>query len=44
MNTDAEHEERIINEIIVDCYGPEEEAAGWYAHLEERLHLEIMPA
>jgi hypothetical protein len=39
MNRDAEREERIVNEIIVDCYGPEEEAAGWYTYLEEQLQF-----
>lgn len=24
-------------EIIVDCYGPEEQAMGWYYSLEDRL-------
>ena len=27
---DDEREERITDEIIVDCYGPEEQAMGWY--------------
>jgi hypothetical protein len=31
---DEEREERITNEIIVDAYGPEELAMGWYYHLE----------
>ena len=34
---DEEREERIHNEIIVDAYGPEEQALGWYYYLEERL-------
>ena len=29
-------EERIHNEIIVDAYGPEEQALGWYYYLENR--------
>jgi hypothetical protein len=34
---DEEREERIHNEAIVDAYGPEEQAIGWYTYLEERL-------
>lgn len=34
---DEEREERIHMEIIVDCYGPEEQMAGWYAYLEDHL-------
>jgi hypothetical protein len=30
-------EQRIANEIIVDAYGPEEQAMGWYYYLQERL-------
>lgn len=30
-------EERIETEIIVDAYGPEEQAMGWYYYLEEKL-------
>lgn len=30
-------EDRIEMEIIVDAYGPEEQAMGWYYHLEEKL-------
>jgi hypothetical protein len=32
-----ERQERIEMEIIVDCYGPEEQAMGWYAYLEDTL-------
>jgi len=35
----AERERRIENEIIVDAYGPEEQAMGWYYYLEEKLHF-----
>jgi len=35
--TDDEREERIVMEIIVDAYGPEEQAMGWYYYLEEKL-------
>lgn len=34
---DPEREERIVMEIIVDAYGPEEQALGWYYHLEDKL-------
>jgi hypothetical protein len=34
---DPEREERIIMEAIVDCYGPEEQAMGWYYYLDDRL-------
>lgn len=34
---DEEREERIANEIIVDAYGPEEQAIGWYTYLDENL-------
>ena len=30
-------EDRIHMEIIVDAYGPEEQAMGWYHYLEEKL-------
>ena len=34
---DEEREERIQMEIIVDAYGPEEQALGWYYYLESAL-------
>ena len=34
---DAVREERIENEAIVDAYGPQEQAMGWYYYLENRL-------
>lgn len=36
-NTDRE--ERIAMEIIVDAYGPEEQAMGWYYYLEDKLQF-----
>src|ERR1039457_4516269 len=30
-------EERIQNEAIVDAYGPEEQALGWYYYLENKI-------
>lgn len=32
-----EMEDLITSEIIVDCYGGYEQAAGWYCYLEDRL-------
>jgi hypothetical protein len=32
-------ENRIMMEIIVDAYGPEEQALGWYYYLEEHLQV-----
>ena len=37
LDHDEEREERIYNEAIVDAYGPEEQALGWYYYLEERI-------
>jgi hypothetical protein len=31
--------ERIRNEAVVDAYGPEEQAMGWYYYLEDKLHF-----
>jgi hypothetical protein len=36
---DSRREERIADEIIVDAYGPEEQAMGWYYYLEGKLHF-----
>jgi hypothetical protein len=36
---DEEREERINMEIIVDAYGPEEQALGWYTYLSENLQF-----
>jgi hypothetical protein len=36
---DEEREERITMEIIVDTYGAEEQALGWYYYLEEHLQF-----
>jgi Calcium binding len=36
---DEAREQRIEMEIIVDAYGPEEQALGWYYYLEENLHF-----
>ena len=34
---DEEREQRITNEVIVDAYGPEEQAMGWYFYLQDRI-------
>jgi len=36
---DDEREERIDMEIIADAYGPDEQAMGWYAYLENTLEF-----
>lgn len=34
---EKEREERIVMEIVVDAYGPEEQALGWYYYLDDKL-------
>ena len=34
---DPVREDRIQNEAIVDTYGPEEQALGWYYYLENQI-------
>jgi hypothetical protein len=36
---DPVREDRIHNEAIVDAYGPEEQAMGWYCYLENKLRF-----
>jgi len=36
---DRRREARIVNEIVVDAYGPDERALGWYYYLEARLRF-----
>lgn len=36
---DPVREDRIENEVIVDAYGPEEQAMGWYYYLEEKIRF-----
>ncbi len=36
---DEEREERIDMEIVVDAYGPEERAMGWYVYLSDTLQF-----
>ncbi len=35
-------EERILMDIIVDAYGPEEQAMGWYCYLEDKLQFPFL--
>lgn len=37
IERDEEREQRITNEAIVDAYGPEEQAMGWYYYLEDKI-------
>ena len=39
LRKNKDREERIVMEIIVDAYGPEEQAMGWYYYLEEKLQF-----
>jgi hypothetical protein len=34
---DAKREHRITYEVVVDCYGPEEQAMGWYYYLQDKM-------
>ena len=36
---DKAREDRIVMEIVVDAYGPEERAMGWYCHLDNTLRF-----
>ena len=36
---DPIREDRIENEVIVDAYGPEEQAMGWYYYLEDKIRF-----
>ena len=36
---DEAREERIMMEAVVDAYGPEEQAMGWYYYLESKLNF-----
>ena len=39
---DETREERIHMEIVVDAYGPEEQAMGWYAYLDSILQFPFL--
>ena len=36
---DPEREHRITMEVIVDAYGPEEQAMGWYYYLKDTIEF-----
>ena len=36
---DDDREERIVTEIVVDAYGPEERSMGWYYYLADTLQF-----
>jgi hypothetical protein len=38
---DEKREQRIETEIVVDAYGPEEQALGWYYWLDGRLQFPL---
>jgi hypothetical protein len=42
IDRDETREERIHMEIVVDAYGPEEQAMGWYAYLEDILQFPFL--
>ncbi len=39
VERDAEREERIIMEIVVDAYSPEEQVMGWYYYLQDIMQF-----
>src|SRR5450631_664114 len=39
IKQDKRREQRIEQEIVVDAYGPEEQAMGWYCYLEDKLRF-----
>ena len=39
MKRDGKREHRIAMEIIVNAYGPEEQALGWYCRLDDKITL-----
>ena len=38
---DPIREDRVENEVIVDAYGPEEQAMGWYYYLEDKIRFPL---
>ena len=38
-NKEPVREDRIQNEVVVDAYGPEEQAMGWYYYLDDKLRF-----
>jgi hypothetical protein len=39
VQKDEVREDRITMEIVVDAYGPEEQAMGWYYYLDDNLQF-----
>lgn len=39
LKRDPIREDRIHNEAIVDAYGPEKQAMGWYYYLEDKIRF-----
>ena len=37
--SDAVREQRILMEVVVDAYAPDERAMGWYYYLEGKLNV-----
>lgn len=42
VKEDKEREERIENEAIVDAYGEEEKAMGWYYYLDNKISFPFL--
>ena len=40
---DEAREERITMEVVVDAYGPEERAMGWYTYLQDEIGYASQP-
>jgi len=38
-NKEPVREDRIQNEVVVDAYGPEEQAMSWYYYLDDKLRF-----
>ena len=38
---DPIRENRISDEVIVDAYGPEEQAMGWYYYLDNKIRFPL---
>jgi hypothetical protein len=39
VERDEDREQRISDEAIVDAYGPEEQALGWYYYLDDKIEF-----
>jgi hypothetical protein len=39
IEKNQDREERIIMEVVVDAYGPQERAAGWYYYLDDKMNI-----